>query len=345
MNIMRKVILKKPYEFTIENVPVPEPNAGEVRIKVERIGICGSDLTIYRGRHPYVKYPLVLGHEYSGRVDALGPKVKTPPLGTRTAIIPHLTCGQCEACKAEKYNFCEELRCTGAEADGAQCDYICVPSSMVLPIPDSMTMEDAALLEPACVGYHGAKRGDIQNGDRALIIGAGPIGVFCLQSVKSLGASKVFIADMDAGRLEIAKKSGADDVIDVSKIELKEGLSKICGGSKNIDVYYDCVGEKGAVLNDILITAKRGSRIVVVGVLQNEYRIPNLPDFVQHELRLSGTTMYTPQDYRDMIDLISRGIITTNGIVTHHFTLEEVPRILDMLDKRSFSSFKILINM
>jgi threonine dehydrogenase-like Zn-dependent dehydrogenase len=148
---------------------------------------------------------------------------------------------------------------------------------------------------------------------------------------------------MDTHRLEIAKKLGAADVIDVSKTGLKEGLDKICGGSGNIDVYYDCVGEKGAVLNNILIAAKRGSRIVVIGVLQNEYHIPNLPDFVQHELRLSGTTMYTPQDYRDMIDLISRDIIMTNGIVTHHFTLEEIPRIMDGLDKRDLDSFKIII--
>jgi L-iditol 2-dehydrogenase len=216
---------------------------------------------------------------------------------------------------------------------------------MALPIPDKMSMDDAALLEPACVAYHGAKRGEIQKGDRALIVGAGPIGVFCLQSVKALGAGKVYIADTDTDRLEIAKNLGADGVIDVSKKTIKEGLDELCGGSINIDLYYDCVGEKGRVLNDILLLAKRGSRIVIIGVLQNGYNIPNLPDFVQHELRLSGTTMYVPQDYRDMIDLVSRGVITTRGMVSHHFNLEDVPKVLEMLDKRTEKSFKIILNV
>ena len=343
--VMRKVILQEPYKITVESAPVPEPKAGEVRVRVERIGVCGSDLTIYRGLHPYVKYPLVMGHEYSGRVDALGADVKDHVIGSRVAVIPHLTCGHCEACRKELYNFCEELRCTGAEADGAHCDFICVPAHMALTIPDEMSMEDAALLEPACVAYHGAKRGEVKTGDRVLIVGAGPIGAFCLQCVKALGAGKVYIADMDFSRLEIAKKLGADGIIDVSKKTIREGLNDLCGGSMNIDLYYDCVGEKGNVLNDILLLAKRGSRIVMLGVLQNAYNIPNLPDFVQHELRLSGTTMYVPSDYRDMINMMSRGIVTTKGMVTHHFTLEEIPKVLEMLDKRTEKSFKIVINV
>jgi L-iditol 2-dehydrogenase len=195
------------------------------------------------------------------------------------------------------------------------------------------------------VAYHGAKRGQIEKGDRVLIVGAGPIGAFCLQSVKALGASAVYIADMDPWRLDIAKKLGADGVIDVSKQTIAEGLQKLCGGSMNIDLYYDCVGEKGRVLNDILLMAKRGSRIVVIGVLQNEYKIPNLPDFVQHELRLSGTTMYVPQDYREMMELMIKGTITTKGIVSHHFSLEEVPKVLEMQDKHTENSFKIVLNV
>jgi L-iditol 2-dehydrogenase len=340
---MRRVVLSEPYKFVIEQAPIPEPKAGEVRIRVERIGVCGSDLTIYRGLHPYVSYPLVMGHEYSGRIDALGTDVKGPAVGSRVTVIPHLTCGRCEACHEERFNFCEELRCTGAEADGAHCDYICAPAHMVLPIPDEMSMEDAALVEPACVAYHGAKRGEITAKDSVLIVGAGPIGIFCLQSVLALGAKKVYIADMDEKRLSLAKKLGAGGIINVSKQPLKEGLKTLCGGAATIDLYYDCVGEKGKVLNDILLLAKRGSRIAVIGVLQNGYHIPNLPDFVQHELRLSGTTMYVKQDYRDMIDLINRGIIKTEGMVSHRFPLEDIPKVLEMQDKKTEDTFKVVL--
>ena len=201
-----------------------------------------------------------------------------------------------------------------------------------------MTLDDAALVEPACVAYHGAKRGSIKQGETVLIMGAGPIGVFCMQSCLALGAGKVYIADLDEERLELAKKLGATATINVGKQSIKDIEDKI-------DVFYDCVGEKGFVLNNILEVAKRGSRIVVIGVLQNGYNIPKLPDFVQHELALFGTTMYVPADYREMLELMGKRAIVTDGMISHRFTLEEVPAVLDMLDQRKEKTFKILIEV
>lgn len=335
---MRKIVLEQPYKMIMTECEIPQPAKEEVRIAVKRIGICGSDPTIYRGLHPYVSYPLVPGHEISGVIDAVGENVSIERIGERVTVIPHLVCGHCDACKTETYNFCEELRCTGAEADGAMCDYFCIPSEMAIRIPDTMTLDDAALVEPACVAYHGAKRGSIKKGENVLIIGAGPIGVFCMQSCLALGAGKVYIADLDEERLELAKKLGATATINVGTQSIKDIEDKI-------DVFYDCVGEKGFVLNNILEVAKRGSRIVVIGVLQNGYNIPKLPDFVQHELSLFGTTMYVPADYREMLELMGRRAIVTDGMISHRFTLEEVPAVLDMLDKRKEKTFKILIDV
>jgi len=284
-----------------------------------------------------------MGHEYSGRIDKLGEGVSGLPVGAGVAVIPHLVCGECRACGNEKFNYCQQLRCTGAEADGAHCDYICIPDIMTIPIPDTLSLDDAALIEPACVAYHGAKRADINENDQVLVIGAGPIGVFCMQCAKVLGASKVYIADLVSRRLELAETLGADGVIDVSKETLEHGVMRLCGG--DIDVFYDCVGEKGYVFNDILKLAKRGSRVVMIGVLQSEYELPNLPDFVQHELTLYGTTMYVPADYRAMISLISNGVISTAGMVTHRFPFEDIPEVLRMLDKKELDSFKIIIDM
>lgn len=340
---MRKVVLHAPYNITVEQSEAPTPAKNEVRIAVKRIGVCGSDPTIYRGLHPYVSYPLVPGHEISGVIDMVGEGVDETRVGDRVTVIPHLVCGECDVCKTKTYNFCEQLRCTGAEADGAMCDYFCIPSEMAIKIPDEMDIDDAALVEPACVAYHGAKRANPDEADRVLVVGAGPIGVFCMQSCFALGAKKVYIADMDSERLEIAKKLGATGTIDCSKETLSEGLARL--GEQKITVYYDCVGEKGIVLNNILQIAHRGSRIVVVGVLQNGYNIPLLPDFVQHELSLYGTTMYVPTDYVEMIDLMSRGIITTKGMISHRFGLEDIPAVLDMIDKRREKTFKVLIEV
>lgn len=343
--IMRKLVLEKPFTMKMTEAPVPAPQEQEVRIRVSKIGICGSDPTIYKGLHPYVSYPVVLGHELSGIIDAVGSGVSPERIGQRVTVIPHLVCGHCDACKEEIYNFCEELRCTGAEADGAHCDYFCIDSKMVLQIPDAMTLEDAAMVEPACVAYHGAKRGQLRQGDRVVIVGAGPIGVFCMQSCLALGAKSVIIADMDASRLELAASLGATAVLDVSKEDLGTGLRRLVGSEKNVDVFYDCVGEKGIVLNNILSVARRGARVVVIGVLQNEYCIPLLPDFVQHELSLSGTTMYVPQDYREMIDLMGRGVIRTQGMVSHHISLEQVPEMLDQIVNRKVKIFKVIIDV
>lgn len=342
---MRKLLLEAPYQLHMTEASVPTPGPEEVRVRICNIGICGSDPTIYKGLHPYVTYPLVPGHELSGVIDAVGSNVPAERIGQRVTIIPHIVCGHCDACRGEIFNFCEELKCTGAEADGGMCDYFCIESRMALEIPASMTLEQAALVEPACVAYHGAKRGQIRGGERVLIVGAGPIGVFCMQSCLALGAKEVYIADMDTERLELAKKLGATGVIEVARENLKQGLTRLAGSEKNIDVFYDCVGEKGTVLNNILEVARRGSRIVVIGVLQKQFNIPLLPDFVQHELSLSGTTMYVPQDYRDMIDLMGRGVIRTEGMVSHHFTLEQVPQVLDMIVNRREKTFKVVIDV
>ena len=249
---MMRVTLAEPGRFVIDRTDRPSPGPGEVLLKVRRVGVCGSDLTIYRGKHPYAKKNLVMGHEFSGVIESLGAGVKEPAVGTRVTVIPHVVCGHCGPCSTETFNFCAQLKCMGAEADGAHVQYIAIPARMALPIPDAMSLEDAAMMEPACVGYHGAKRADIKAGDQVLVVGAGPIGIFAQQSCKALGAKAVYVADKDPFRLALALKLGADGVIDVSKESLSEGLTRLAGGRDAVGVYMDCVGETGAVLDQIL---------------------------------------------------------------------------------------------
>jgi len=343
MGKMIRITLVKPGELVIDQTDKPKPGNDEILLKVERCGVCGSDPTIYRGLHPYAKKPLIMGHEFSGTIEELGKNVTHLKKGMRVTAIPHVVCGKCKPCLTETYNFCEELKCMGAEADGAHVNYVNVDSKMVLPIPDTMTMDDAAMVEPACVAYHGAKRGDIKPGDIALVVGAGPIGIFTMQSCRILGAKKVIIADLDEWRLNLAKELGADGVVNVGKETLEQGLVRLLGSAKEIDVFYDCVGEKGKVFEEILKIARRGTRIVIIGVLQNEYNIPHLPDFVQHELRISGTTMYVPQDYKEMIDLMGNGQISTKGMITHYFKIDEIREVFKMIDSRKEPFFKIML--
>lgn len=343
---MLQVTLVRPGKFEISHVPVPKPGRDEVLIEVRHVGLCGSDATIYRGLHPYAISPLIMGHEFSGYIAALGEGVTDHKVGERVAVIPHLVCGKCDMCMEEKFNFCEQLRCTGAEAHGAHREYIVMPSCMAIPIPDNMSLEDAALLEPACVAFHGSRRPGVKKGENVLVIGAGAIGNFAMQSVKALGAGRVFIADMDETRLALAEKLGADGTINVGKETLAEGLTRLCGSTREVSLFYDCVGGKGQTINDIISIARRGSRIGVIGVLQNGYDIPLLPDFVQHELSMFGTTMYTPEDYRLMIELISSGKIRTEGVISHRFPLEKIPEVFThFIDERAEPFFKIMFDV
>lgn len=337
--------LKKPMMLEEEYIDIPSPGKGEVLIKVKRVGLCGSDATIYYGKHPYVSYPLVMGHEFAGEIAELGEGVNNLKTGQRVAVIPHLVCGECNECKTETFNFCENLRCTGAEADGAHCEYKVMPAVMAISIPDNLSMDDAALIEPACVAYHAAKRGEIKKGDIALVVGAGPIGIFTMQSVKALGASRVYVADIDEKRLSLAQSLGADGIINAKEEKIGEGLARLLGSPKKVNVFFDCVGQKGEVLEEIILMAKRGSRVVMVGVLQMGYDIPHLPDFVQHELRLSGTTMYVPQDYVEMIQLIATGKISTQGMITHCFELAEVEEVFKMIEEGTERYFKIMLEV
>ena len=160
-----------------------------------------------------------------------------------------------------------------------------------------------------------------------------------------MGAAKALIADLDEDRLDLAAKLGADGTIRLKKESLKDGAARCGVPVKDLDVFYDCVGLKGQVLDQLLAHARRGTGIVVIGVLQNGSDIPRLPDFVQHELRLSGSTMYTPRDYRDMIRLMNAGKVRIDGVITHTVTLEQVPDLLAAMDRGEFHGFKVMIEM
>jgi len=330
-------------QFRREDVPVPFPGPGEVLLQVARVGVCGSDLAIIHGKHPYARPPLVLGHEVSGIVSAQGPDGAGPPPGTRVTVIPHLVCGACRACRAQRYNLCNQLKCIGAQADGAHAEYLVMPAEMVLPIPDDMSLADAAMVEPAAVAYHGVNRTAISPDDRVLIVGAGPIGAFALQAAKALSARAVYVADLLDSRLNLAMQLGADGVINTSRESLADGLTRLLDGPEEINVFADCVGGAGAVLDQCIALANRGSRIVMLGVLGTEFKLPHLPDFVEHELTLFGTTMYTPRDYHDVLALMAVGRIRTEGIITHRYPLERAPEVIAAIDAHRDRYFKVLL--
>lgn len=338
--------LVDPGNFVIEDGPrPPAPGPGEVQIRVKSVGICGSDISAYYGRHQYIHCPIILGHEFSGVVELVGPGVDNVKVGDRSTILPHLKCGKCPACLAGKYNHCGELKVIGAQADGAFTELVNVPAEMVFPIADSVSMDQAALVEPGAVGYHAARKGNPGPSETMLVFGAGPIGMFTMQAARAIGAGKVLVADKDADRLALARGLGADGTIDTGAEGLDAGLRRLAGGGDKIDLFIDCVGFGGEVLNEIIRVARRGVRVVVAGVLESTCKVPLLPDFVEHELTMIGSTMYVPQDFRDVIHLMAEGKIRIEGMITHAAPLSRVNDIYRMIDSRSERFFKIIMRV
>lgn len=341
MNRMRLVDLKT---IVSERVEIPVPEKDQVLIKVVNIGVCGSDISAFYGKHPYIPCPIVLGHEFSGYIEKVGADVKNFELGTKVTVLPHVGCGKCEACKNETYNLCEDLKVIGCQTTGAHAEFVIAPAKVVFKLPDTMSMEEGAFVEPASVGYHGVKKAMIP-GDNVLIMGSGTIGAFALQAAVALGAKKVIIADYLEERLELAKNLGASGVINLSAETLEEGLTRIIGSPKKIDYFCECVGGNGKAMEQIIKIARRGTRIASIGIISNNYSLPNLPDVTEHELKLFGSSMFVPSDFKDVIELMGQGKIKVDGMITHRYKLTDIKKMYEMIDSKKEKFFKIMISI
>jgi L-iditol 2-dehydrogenase len=343
-DMMKRVVLKKPLYFELEEVPKAVAEPGEVLVKVICCGVCGSDFTIYKGKHPWAISPLVMGHEFAGIIDSVGKGVDCSRVGKRVGILPHRVCGNCYGCRQNTSNLCSNLRCMGAEAHGGHAEYVSVPANMAISIPDTLSFDEAALLEPACVAYHGLNRAGNIKGKTVCIIGAGPIGAFAVQSAVALGAAKVIVGDLDDSRLQLSAQ-WAHKVFNTTNKSFVQALKENGIDSEQIDIYVDCVGLEGQVLEQILLTSRRNTSIVMIGVLRREYNIPHLPEFVQHEITLHGTTMYDHKDYEKVIMLMADKKIRIDGMITHRFKLTDIPEVLKKFSAHNESFFKIMLDV
>lgn len=342
---MKLARLVEPYKIQFETAPVPHAGKGEVLLRILRCGICGSDPTIFKGMHPFCPSPVIMGHEFSGVIAEVGEGVEGLCEGQRVTVLPHLTCGVCPRCNEHKSNLCETVKCIGGQADGGHCEYIALDAQMVYPISDSMSLESAAMVEPAAVGYHGAVRANIKPGDRVLVFGAGTIGIFAMQACKARGATQVYITDIDDKRLALAESLGADGTINQKNETVSEGLTRLCGDPHQIDVFFECVGGKGQVLDQIIEIARRGTTIVMIGIQSDGGHVERLPFMGEHELSLLGSNMYDAQDYSEVIDFMGQGKIRTDGMITHTFKFDQLLDAFDIAVNKKEKFMKIMLEM
>ena len=340
MKTMNRLMLKSYKCFEPQVVDIPEPKKGEVLVKVSHLGVCGSDISAYYGKQPYIPFPIVLGHELSGWVEKVGPDTEALPVGTRVTVLPHVPCRHCKACAEQRYNHCMKLLVIGCQTTGAQAEYLIAPADMIFELPESITMEQGAMVEPMAVTYHGMKKG-VRPGDNVLIMGAGGIGLFAMEAAFILGAKNVYVADFSQNRLDLAMSLGATGVFNLSDAPLADHLAKL---PEPIDLFSECEGGNGDALDTIMDVAERGVRVVNIGVLAPGVVVKHLPDLSEKEFTFYGSNMFVPQDFRDVIANLAAGKYKTDGIVTHRVKLLDVPKLFEeVVDQRKEPYIKLMI--
>ena len=321
MPTMRASVLRGVGDVAVEERPIPESGAGEVLVRVGSVGVCGSDVHYYeQGRiGPYVvDRPLVLGHEAGGEVAAVGPGVDSLRLGQRVSLEPGVPCRNCAQCLAGRYNLCPNV-CFFATPpyDGAFLEYLAMPAAFVHAIPDSVSDDAAALLEPLSVAIWACRRSEVTAGSRVLVTGAGPIGVLCTQAARAFGATQVWVSDVNPQRLELARRLGAE-ALDVSQRPISDwGITP--------DVLLECSGNARATGDAIRVVARAG-HVVLVGMGADELPIP-LPYVQDHELVLSGAFRYA-NTWPTAISLVASQRVDLDSLVTGYYGLDDVEKAL-----------------
>lgn len=339
---MQKQIMTNPHEIEFTDVPIPPVGPCEVRLKIMRIGICGSDIHVYHGKHPFTTYPVTQGHEVSARVDAIGEGVEGLQIGQKVTVEPQVFCGSCYPCRHGKYNLCESLKVMGFQTTGLASEYAVVPASKVTPLPDRMSFDQGAMIEPLAVTVHAVRRaGDIR-GKKIAVLGAGPIGILLAQSAKALGAAQTMITDVSGHRLAIAGQCGVDFCVNTAHRDFGEAMLE-CFGPDKADVIYDCAGNN-VTINQAIHTARKGSTIILVAVFADMASV-DLAVLNDHELDLNTSMMYRHEDYVDAIRFVKEEKVHLEPLMSRHFAFRDYLEAYRYIDANRETTMKVLIDV
>jgi L-iditol 2-dehydrogenase len=339
---VRALVVRRPNEFAVEDVPRPEPGSHEVLCRVRAIAICGTDPHIIQGHYPGFwpkEWPLIPGHEWCGDVVGLGPGAEDFgwEVGTRVAGTSHAACGFCRRCVEGRYNICEKFgdlrvhRQYGHNADGAYADYVVHSIKSVFPVPDSLSDEEAAMLDPAAIALHTVKRGAHSPGDSVVVVGAGVMGLLAAECARALGAGRVVVL----GRGERLAKAAAlgHETVDVTAADPVEAV-------RGADVALECSGDPAA-LAQCATLVRKGGRVAVIGIPMEDARVP-LQRIVLDEIDIVGVRA-AAGEVPEGIALAAAGEIRLAELITHRFALEDFADAYETFTQRRDGALKVIV--
>lgn len=331
---MRAAVLYKPLDLRIEEMPKPSPGPKEVVVRVVRCGICRSDYHYWKhGRigEFVVKGPLILGHEASGVVEEVGEGVEGLERGDRVVIEPGVPCGNCIYCRVGRYNLCPRVKFMATPpVNGAFAEYVAWDHRFLYKMPRGMSFEEGAMVEPFSVALWAVNRAGVRPGASAAIFGVGTIGMLTLEALKAAGVARVYVADVDDWKLDLALKRGAEAAFNPRKEDVVEALKSITGG-EGVDYVFEASGAEEASVQAVR-AARRGGRVVLIGLYAHpEFQYPVL-EVISNELDVLGVFRYANM-FQPAIELISRRKVDVAGLVTHRIPLERIEEGFRIMDE------------
>ena len=341
---MRAVIINAPTSIRVDSVPDPTPRSDELLIRVEACGICGTDLHIIDGESPLAHYPIVPGHEFAGEVVELGYDIAQNngnggtniTVGSRVAIDPNLYCGHCDFCRTGHENLCLHYSALGVTLNGAIAQYVAVPMRTAYVLPDTVSMREAALIEPTSCAVHAMHTLQPRSGDTFLIVGAGTMGLLLLQLARHGGASRVVMVDVNTQRLERAEQLGAT----CTYSDIQQALADEPAG---FNCVIDATGVP-VVIERAFMAVKRGGKLLIFGVASHDARISLSPFRIYNdEITIVGS-MAVLFSFQPALDLISSGVINTEAMLTTALPLQDFSRALEMMRQGQGVKTQILPN-
>ena len=338
---MLQSIMIAPGKIVFHEVAKPALKAEQVLIRVKNIGVCGSDVHVYHGLHPYTSYPVVQGHEVSGIISELGELVQGFSEGDQVVFMPQVTCGTCYPCRHEMYHICDSLKVMGFQIGGAAQEIIAIDAEKVLKVPHHVPSDQAAMVEPIAVAVHALSRGGEVKGKNVLVLGAGTIGNLVGQVAKALGARAVMITEISEYKREQARQSGLDIIVDPAKDLNKAILDHF--GPDRADLILECVGVQDTITQAVSI-ARKGSTIVVVGVFGKKPQV-DLGLVQDREISLVGTLMYQRGDYEKAIELVSKGQLTLEKMISRHYAFRQYMDAYRDIDLAKGNIMKVMIDL
>jgi L-iditol 2-dehydrogenase len=339
---MLRATMTSPGKIEFSEVPKPGLGDHDVMLRIRRIGICGSDIHVYHGKHPYTSYPVVQGHEFCGEVAEVGPNVQSFRPGDLATAPPQIVCGECVPCREGRYHICENLKVMGFQAPGVAQEFFAFPESDLLKLPAQFSVESGALVEPLAVAIHAVSRAGNLAGLNVLVLGAGPIGNLVAQVARWRRARRVMISDISGPRLEIARQCGIDCTVNSREASLESHVAEVFGPDR-ADVSFECVGA-AQTANQAIHNVRKGGTIVIVGVFGDRPEI-DLGLVQDRELELRGTLMYQRQDYVDAIRCLAEGGIKVGPLLTRSFSFRHYPEAYAFIEENREKVMKVMVEL